>query len=68
MGWKEKEWKNNKSRKDEIPEDSPSDIEKEMLRVQGLILCEECNIPYSLYQPRCPKCDEPNRNHYPNKL
>jgi|TARA_B100000214_G_scaffold349318_1_gene302089 hypothetical protein len=67
MGWKEKEWKKNKNRKDE-PEDSPSDIQKEMLRMQGLILCEECYIPYSLYLPRCPNCDEPNKTHYPNKL
>ena len=67
MGWKEKDWKNNKSRKDE-PEDSVSDIQKEMLRMQGLVLCEECNIPYSAYQAKCPKCDEPNKSHYPSKL
>ena len=67
MGWKEKEWTKNKRRKD-APEDSPSEMQKEMLRMQGLILCEECHIPYSLYQPRCPKCDEPNKTHYPAKV
>ncbi len=67
MGWKEKDWKNNKSRKD-APEESVSDIQKEMLRIQGLILCEECHIPYSLYKPKCPNCDEPNKSHYPAKL
>ncbi len=67
MGWKEKDWKKNKNRKD-APDDSVTDIQKEMLRMQGLILCDECNIPYSLYQPRCPKCDAPNKSHYPGKL
>jgi len=67
MGWKEKDWKNNKSRKD-APNESPSDIQKEMLRMQGLIMCEECWIAYSLYQPKCPNCDEPNKSHYPAKV
>lgn len=66
MGWKEKEWKKNNRRKDKG--DSPKEIEREMLRMQGLILCDECRNTYSLYQPKCPHCDEPNKSHYPNKL
>jgi|TARA_R110000824_G_scaffold37207_4_gene114494 hypothetical protein len=67
MGWKEKEWKKNRNDKT-AGEDSPREIEKEMLRMQGLILCEECLLPYSLYQPKCPMCGETNRIHYPAKV
>jgi len=66
MGWKEKEWKKNKKRKDN--QDSPSEMEREMLRMQGLILCPNCFSAYSLYQPKCPHCGETNRTHYPNKV
>ena len=66
MGWKEKEWKKNRNRKDEG--ETPSEMEKEILRMKGLILCDECFTAYSLYLPRCPKCDESNKTHYPAKL
>ena len=66
MGWKEKEWKKNQRKKGN--EDSPSEIEKEMLRMQGLILCDECLMTYSLYQPKCPNCGETNKTHYPAKI
>ena len=65
MGWKEKDWKKNQNHKGE---ESRRDIEEEMLRIQGLIVCPKCDLPYSLYQPRCPHCDEPNKSHYPAKV
>lgn len=67
MGWKEKEWKKNQNKKHE-GEESPREIEIEMLRMQGLILCDECLTPYSLYQPLCPNCGETNKSHYPAKV
>ena len=65
MGWKEKEWKKNKRHEEQ---DSPKEFEREMLRMQGLILCEECLTAYSFYQPKCPHCGESNKTHYPAKV
>tara|TARA_Y100001951_G_C11125133_1_gene175035 strand:+ start:172 stop:375 length:204 start_codon:yes stop_codon:yes gene_type:complete len=65
MGWKEKDWKKNRNQKGG---ESRRQIEEEMLRIQGLILCSKCDLTYSLYQPRCPHCDEPNKIHYPSKV
>jgi hypothetical protein len=36
--------------------------------MQGLILCKICLMAYSVYQPICPHCSEPNKTHYPAKL
>ncbi len=67
MGGKEKPYrKAQKNRRKNDP--SPREIERELLRMQGLILCENCQTAYSLYQPRCPNCDEPNKTHYPAKV
>ena len=66
MGWKEKEWKENKKRKDN--QDSSSEMKKEMLRMQGLIICKECQSAYSLYHPKCPNCGKINQTHYPAKV
>ncbi len=65
MGWKEKEWKKNKRHEEQ---DSPKEFEIEMLRMQGLILCEGCLTAYSLYQSKCPTCEKPNKTHYPAKV
>jgi len=66
MGWKEKDWKKNQRKKND--EDSPSEMKKEMLRMQGLIICEGCQLAYSLYQPNCPNCGKSNQTHYPAKV
>jgi rRNA maturation protein Nop10 len=66
MGWKEKDWKKNQRPKND--EDSSSEMKKEMLRMQGLIVCNECQVAYSLYQPKCPNCGESNKAHYPAKV
>jgi hypothetical protein len=66
MGWKEKEYKANQKAKANQDEDHPYD--SEMLRIQGLIRCQECENPYPFMHPRCPTCDSPNREHYPNKV
>jgi len=65
MGWKEKEWKKDRNHK---VSDDRNQIQEEMLRMQGLILCRHCEMPYSLYQPNCPHCGESNKTHYPAKL
>ena len=65
MGWKEKDWK--KGQKDKGG-DSSRQIEEEMLKIQGLIICPNCDLTYSLYQHRCPHCDAPNKSHYPAKI
>jgi|TARA_B100001094_G_scaffold323898_1_gene375578 rubrerythrin len=65
MGWKEKDWKKNQNQKSG---DSRRDIEIEMLKIQGLLVCPKCDLTYSLYQHRCPHCDEPNKTHYPAKV
>lgn len=66
MGWKEKEYKANQKAKAHQDDDHPYD--SEMLRIQGLIRCQECENPYPFMHPRCPTCDSPNREHYPNKV
>ena len=67
MGGKEKAYrKAQKNRKKD--KEASSEIEIEILRMQGLILCPNCQSAYSLYQPRCPNCDESNKTHYPNKI
>ena len=48
--------------------ESRRQIEEDMLRMQGLIVCPNCDLTYSLYQPKCPHCDEPNKSHYPAKV
>ena len=45
MGWKEKDWKKDKKHKGG---DSRRDIEIEMLKIQGLIICPKCDLTYSL--------------------
>lgn len=40
----------------------------EMLRIQGLIRCHNCELTYPFMQSRCPNCDSPNREHYPSKV
>ena len=65
MGWKEKDWKKNRNHKGG---ESRRQIEEDMLRMQGLIVCPNCDLTYSLYQPKCPHCDEPNKSHYPAKV
>jgi predicted amidophosphoribosyltransferase len=65
MGWKEKEWKKDRNQK---VNDDHNNMQEEMLLMQGLILCKICIMAYSLYQPICPHCSEPNKTHYPAKL
>ena len=45
-----------------------SHFEIEMLRMQGLKVCDECQGMYGLYEARCPHCDAPNKSHYPAKV
>ena len=40
----------------------------EMLRIQGLIRCHNCELTYPFMQSRCPNCDSPNREHHPSKV
>jgi hypothetical protein len=63
MGWKEKPYRKAQRNKAE-----DNTMEEDMLRMQGLILCKECIMPYSVYQPICPHCSEPNKTHYPAKV
>jgi predicted amidophosphoribosyltransferase len=65
MGWKEKSYREKQRNKSE---DNSDHMREEMLRMQGLILCKDCIMPYSVYQPICPHCSEPNKTHYPAKV
>lgn len=67
MGWKEKKHqKHQRELKKDDGGDNPYD--EEMLRMQGLIRCKECENPYPFMHPRCPTCDAPNKEHYPSKV
>lgn len=67
MGWKEKKHqKHQRALKNDGDNEHPYD--SEMLRIQGLIRCFDCEITYPFMHPRCPNCDSPNKEHYPNKL
>ena len=51
MGWKEKEYrKTQKANRGGKETDSISPFDEEMLRIQGLIRCKECDMPYPLPQ------------------
>lgn len=66
MGWKEKEYrKTQKANRGGKETDSISPFDEEMLRIQGLIRCKECDMPYPYVQRNCPHCNAPNTDKYP---
>lgn len=67
MGWKEKDWKKTQKAFNDDAEGDNRPYDSEILRMQGLIRCHECEVPYPFMHPRCVSCDAPNREHYPNK-
>ena len=52
MGWKEKDWKKNQNQKSG---DSRRDIEIEMLKIQGLLVCPKCDLTVSSVCSKCSK-------------
>ena len=68
MGWKEKPHKAAQKQKTKERADDTSHFEAEMLRMQGLVICDGCKGTYGVYEPRCPHCDAPNRTHYSAKV
>ena len=53
-GWRVSK-RNNKRHHEDI------DIEIEYLRLQGLIRCIDCDLPYSLELTKCPHCIKNNK-------
>ena len=68
MGWKEKPHKAAQRQRSQEKAEDLSHFEIEMLRMQGLKVCDECQGMYGLYEARCPHCDAPNKSHYPAKV
>ena len=68
MGWKEKPHRKAQRAKRKETEVENRDMEVEILRMQGLKECPNCQAVYSFYQPRCPFCDAPNLSFYPAKV
>ena len=68
MGWKEKPHRAAQKKRSEEKSEDLSHFEIEMLRMQGLKICDECQGLYGFYEPRCPHCDAPNNSHYPAKV
>lgn len=64
---KRKAYKDSQKAKDK-DKDNYNPFDAEMLRIQGLIRCPVCENPYPFMHPRCPHCDSPNHEHYPNKV
>lgn len=64
---KRKDYKESQKAKDK-DRNNHNPFDAEMLRIQGLIRCHECDIPYPFMQARCPHCNAPNREHYPSKV
>ena len=67
MGWKEKPHRKAQKKAIKVKQDDMNDFQREILRMQGLIICNACDMTYSLYQPKCPHCEAPNQTHYPAK-
>jgi len=56
---RDKGWRVSKKNNKQFPEDL--DIETEYLRLQGLIRCIDCDLPYSLELTECPHCIKNNK-------
>jgi len=65
MGWKRKDYKETQKALNEQDNEKPYD--SEMLRIQGLIRCKECEITYPYLHRECPNCGTPNSERYPLK-
>lgn len=62
MGWKEKDYRNAQKHRRQKGEEQPYD--EEILRIQGLIRCENCETPYPYLHRNCPVCGHPNHEKY----
>lgn len=62
MGWKEKEYRT--AQKNRKKDEGRYHYDAEMLRIQGLIRCENCENPYPYLHRNCPVCDHPNHEKY----